>query len=368
MDNNQDFMAQAIAQQMQGGSQESSLNEEKTQPQGTVEEQPTQTEPVAEEPAQSEKQPEPVQEATPEVQTNEEPAIDREQLFQEMLVEKTGGKFNNWEELTQMAAQPKQTELDARLAEVQEYLNKGGSFEDFVLTQATDYDGLSDLELVKEKMLIDNPEMDETDIDFLLDRKYKLDDEKFEEDEVRLSMIELKKDAKAAKTTLKELQDKLRLPDVKPQQNLSQDLEKQQQEQQAQIAEQRKQWVENINKSIVDLKEVNFTVGDQEFKHSVTDEQRANIGKLNDDLNTFFNKYQKQDGSFDYNALHQDRYKIEYFDQIMRSAVSQAKSTGAEDIIKDIKNPSVSSQAQTADTKPKSIEDQVRDILYRDIL
>ena len=362
--NNNDYMAEALSK-LQGGDQESSLNNEEAQKQETVEEQTTKTEPVAEEPVQSEQQKEQV-EATPEVQTDEVPTIDRDKLFQEMLVEKTGGKFNNWEELTQMTEQPTKTELDERLSEIQEYLNKGGSFEDFILSQATDYDSLNDLELVKEKMLVDNPEMDESDADFLLARKYKLNDENFDEDEVRLSKIELKAAAKEAKNTLKEMQDKLRLPEAK--QSITEDIQKQQAAQQAQAQQQREQWLKSIETSVPELKDVSFKVNDQEFRHVVTDEQRENIGKLNSDLNTFFAKYQREDGSVDMKTLNSDRYKLEYFDQIMRSAVSQAKATGTENIVNEIKNPSVSSQAQTTDSKPKSIEDQVRDVIYRDIL
>tara|TARA_B110000908_G_C10239871_1_gene445447 strand:- start:276 stop:1367 length:1092 start_codon:yes stop_codon:yes gene_type:complete len=363
MDNN-NYMADALAG-MQESSQESSLKKEEPQVQEVVAEEKVVTDTVAEQTVPGEQPTEQTQ-ATPEVQTSEEPVIDREKLFQEMLVEKTAGKFNNLEELSSMASQPKQTELDERLTEIQKFITSGGSFEDFILTQATNYDSLNDLDLVKEKMLVDNPDMDESDVDFLISRKYKLNDENFDEDEVRLSKIELKREAKLAKESLKDIQNKFRLPEVK--QNVSEDIQRQQAEQQALAEQQRQKWVQDVTNSVSELKEVSFQVNDQDFKHVVTEEQRVNINNLNSDLSSYFKKYEKSDGSVDMQHLNSDRYKLEYFDQIMRSAVAQAKATGTESIINDIKNPSVSSQAQTSETKPRTVNDQIQDVLYRNIL
>jgi len=365
MANENDQFSNAIADSlgMQVVSENEQTQEQAPQPEQKVEttEQTAQTETVAASEADNSSEPTTetaVQESTEQPVVNEPaPAVD---TFAQTLAEKTGGKFNSWDEIEQ-ALQPAQpTEMDERLMQLNEYLGKGGSFEDFVVSQTTDYNELTDIELVAEQMLLDNPDLSEEDVNFLLENKYKLDADKYEETDVRLAQIQLKQDANAAMQKLSEFQQQYSLPINQEQVDYQKELEARQQEQQQVAAAQREKWLQDVDKSIPNFQNMSFKIGDEEVSHTVTDEQRSNIKNLNSDLNSFFNKYVQKDGTTNFQLLNEDRYKLEYFDDILRTAVTQAKSKGTEAIVDKIKNPSTTVSGKDGEARALTVEEQVR--------
>jgi hypothetical protein len=365
MANENDQFSNAIADSlgMQVVSENEQTQEQAPQPEPKVEttEQTAQTETVAASEADNSSEPTTetaVQESTEQPVVNEPaPAVD---TFAQTLAEKTGGKYNSWDEIEQ-ALQPAQpTEMDEKLMQLNDYLNKGGSFEDFVVSQTTDYNELNEIELVAEQMLLDNPDLSEEDVSFLLENKYKLDADKYEETDVRLAKIQLKQDANAAKQKLSDFQKKYSLPVNQEQVDYKKELEARQQQQQEAAAVQREKWLGDVDKTIPSFQKMSFKIGDEEVSHTVTDEQRGNIKNLNSDLNTFFNKYVEKDGTTNFQLLHEDRYKLEYFDDILRSAVTQARSKGTEAIVDKIKNPSTTVSSKDGEARAITVEEQVR--------
>jgi hypothetical protein len=59
----------------------------------------------------------------------------------------------------------------------------------------------------------------------------------------------------------------------------------------------------------------------------------------------------KEDGTEDMASLNRDMAILSDFDNIVRAVYSQARSTGKETVVKDLKNPSY-----TPESKPKTAE------------
>jgi hypothetical protein len=354
---NEDYIASAFQKGSQGT--------EEAKPEGAVDNTtpgtPTGEDTTNATPAGGEQPAAPVAEVNSEASTE---VADIQKSWEETLIEKSEGKFKTWDDLNSAITNNKPTELDGDLSKVQEFINNGGTFDSFLLSQATDYTKLSDLEIVKEKMIRDNPSMDASDVDFLMKQKYKLDEDEFGENEIRFSKIELKREAAKAKEGLLKLQSDLRIS--KPSTDFNNETEALAKK--ADYEKQRVQWLKNVDTTINEFKELSFKVGDQEFKHVVTDDQRNSVKEYNNDLNSFFTKYQQTDGSINMEQLHRDRYIIEYFPEIIRNAVSQAKAIGTEEIVNSIKNPGLKTSTQPSGSGRQTIQQQVKANMYRDLL
>jgi len=109
------------------------------------------------------------------------------QDFDTMLSERFEGKYKSIEELKDaLEAKPETKEEqkyeDERLNTLLEFMNNGGRMEDFLSTQLTNYDEMSDIDLIKAEMKALDSDLTDEDINLLFSDRYKLDEEEFEED------------------------------------------------------------------------------------------------------------------------------------------------------------------------------------------
>ena len=131
--------------------------------------------------------------------------------FNSMLSEKFDGKFKSFEELKEALdnkPEPKNDKKyeDERLNTLVDFMEKGGQMEDFLSTQLTNYDEMSDEALIKAELKSIDKDLTDEDIALLFSDRYKLDEEEFEEDQIKLSKLKLRRDAKEAKRKLVEEQ------------------------------------------------------------------------------------------------------------------------------------------------------------------
>ena len=286
---------------------------------------------------------------------SEEEVVTQQQGFDEMLSEKTDGKFKTYDELTAALSEQSTTEknnfANEQIARLNEYVSKGGKMEDFFRTQTANYDDMDTESLVKNYMIFQNPDLNNEDIDLLYADTYKLEEDEYTDKEIRLSTIKLKQKSAEAKRELMKFQKENALPES---------AQKAEQEA-ATIEANKKEWAKNVNKSLETFKDVEFSLNDKGDKYTfaVNDKTMKYVKDTTLNLPDFWKRYVNEDGTENVSKLAREMAILDNVDSIVRNAYTQGKSGGKEDVIKDIKNPSYNPESKTDTDTPLSIQDQI---------
>ena len=187
--------------------------------------------------------------------------------FEELLLEKSGGNFKSYEDLEKtLTEKPQETKsvdfANEQLEVLNRYVNDGGKLEDFLKTQV-DYSSMSEMDVIKAEMKLNDPDLSESDMEFLINKEYQLDSEEYDEDEVRLSKIKLRKDARKAKTALKEWQDSYTIPEKKESTEPQQEVGENNQPSQESLAKEKVRWEKAVNDSASKMEKIDFEINEK---------------------------------------------------------------------------------------------------------
>ena len=285
--------------------------------------------------------------------------------FEELLLEKSGGKFKSYEDLEKtLTEKPQETKsvdfANEQLEVLNRYVNDGGKLEDFLKTQV-DYSSMSEMDVIKAEMKLNDPDLSESDMEFLINKEYQLDSEEYDEDEVRLSNIKLRKDARKAKTALKEWQDGYTIPENKESVESEQKMEQTNQPSQEALAKEKARWEKAVNDSASKMEKIDFEINEKgdKFTFALSDEDRVNVVKNTSDLSKFWSRFMNGDGTENVEKLNKTMFMVDNFDKIIRAAASQFKSEGKDAILDDIKNPNYSADSKVEPSGSQSMQEQM---------
>ena len=96
--------------------------------------------------------------------------------------------------------------------EVNDYLASGGDLKDFIEFKMTDFSAMSDLDIVTKKMQADYPSLTKEQISRRINRQFKLDEDRYDEDEIEDGKIDLTVAAQESRKHFQELQSKYASP------------------------------------------------------------------------------------------------------------------------------------------------------------
>jgi len=285
--------------------------------------------------------------------------------FEDLLLEKSGGKFKSYEDFEKaLTEKPQETQSADFASEQLEVLNRyvkdGGKLEDFLKTQV-DYANMSEMDVIKAEMKLNDPDLTESDMDFLINKEYQLDDEEYDEDEVRLSKIKLRKDARKAKTALKEWQDGYTISEKKESVEPQQKVEQNTQPSKESLEKERVRWEGAVKDSASKMEQIDFEINEKgdKFTFALSDEDRANVVKNTSDLSKFWSRFMNGDGTENIEKLNRTMFMVDNFDKIIRAAASKFKSDGKDAILEDIKNPNYSADSKVQSLEGKSLQEQM---------
>lgn len=292
--------------------------------------------------------------------------------FDSLLSERFDGKFKSYEELKEALEskpEPKEEKKyeDERLNTLLEFMNKGGQMEDFLSTQLTNYDEMSDADLIKAEMKALDKDLTDEDISLLFSDRYKLDEEEFEEDQIKLSKLKLRRDAKEAKRKLVEEQKKYLVPEKKEEPKPEVPVEEKKVDQgalsQDELQKRNQEWINVVNEVTSKSDPINFTLNDngESFSYTVTEEAISKVKNDMTDLSKFWTRYINEDGTEDVERLKKDFLILNNYENILKAAYSQFRSEGREDVLKDIKNPSFDPSTKNTTNEKKTLYSQIYD-------
>ena len=347
------------------------LNEPQDAPAPSPEPQPS--EPVAEPVA--EEAPEPVQEAPePAPQPEPEPQevvfrqeytepqappqpvqqqeIDEDAIALQKLSERLNMKFDDFDAVTQQFNS--KPDIDPAVAAINEFVTETGrSIDDWYKYQSLDTSEMDDSKAVRMQLQMDHPKLSAQEIDTLMNNKYKLDADRYTDEEIATSAVELKVAADKARQSIEEVREAFAAPDPNrtPEDEFMSPIDD--------------QWVANMSKEVDNLDGISFDLPTgKTFTYGLADQYKSTLKEKNANLESFFDSYVSDEGKWDYDLLNSHRAVMDNIDNIVNAVYRQGMSDGQRRVVHQASNVApVTPQQQQVDTGAEAQRNKIIDQL-----
>ncbi len=295
-----------------------------------------------------------------------------EKTFEELLMEKSAGKYKSLEELEALIKPEKK--LKSTIADrLEAYVEASGAEtpeeieaaqEKYLSTQTIDFDKMSPRELIEYKIQADHPKWTDEQIEFELEKRYGVDkwkndvkdyDDGVEPKEIRMQKLSHEQDAEEAKELFKAEQKKWAVPKKKvPAAPATLD------------PKVKENWNKEIDAAFSKLDKKTLTMLDEDNKTPVQlldfamdAKDKTDLSQIGKDMLTNPYAYWEKTGvitkdttgkiNFDHAKMAELAYKAKYFDKALSVATKQAYEKGKEKMVKDnLKNTNF----KTGDNRP----------------
>jgi len=236
-----------------------------------------------------------------------------------------------------------QIELPENIEKLVDFMKEtGGNMTDYIRLNA-DYSTVDDNVLLKEYYTQTKPHLDDEEIKFIMDDKFKWDEEYDEEREIKKKKVALKEEVAEAKGYLERLKGKyyedIKLrPSITNEQQKATDFFNRYNEEQ-EIVQQRHDTFKNSTKEYFtnDFKGFDFDLGEKKFRYGVNNP--SDVATNQSDLNDFVKKFLDKKGNIsDYKGYHKAIYAARNADTIAKHFYDQGKSDAVKDITAKSKN------------------------------
>ena len=259
------------------------------------------------------------------------------------LSERLGREVSSFDDLT-----PTQQEAfsDERVKAIADFVETTGrSPRDWFAYQSLNPSEMDDATAVRVNLAAEYPNLAPDEINLLIKDKYKLDSDLYSDDELKLSKLQLKIDAQKAKQSIEELRQRYNAPDpsVSPQSIVTED------------------WVGEMSTELDNMTGVEFDLGNgRSFTYGLDDNTRSTIKDANSRLDNYFDRYIRDDGSWDFDTLNSHRLVLENIDSIVSSAYRQGLGDGQKNLVNKAANVSVDSARRPDNQNINSVAEQLK--------
>lgn len=334
----------------------SSAPAEETQTvQENVQQEPEQSEPIAEEQTTQPTE-EPVGESSlnQEIPAAEPVALD-ESSVSRYVSEKLGVEIESIDELSQfmqqLQQQSQQQQVDERVKAISDFVQQTGrNPEDWFKYQSLNTSEMDDMTAVRVSMSNEYPNLSGDEIDMLVGSKYKLDEDYHSEDEIKLSKLQLKIDADKARQGIEHIRSQFAAP-----------APRQSEEVQSPIDE---NWIRSMQEQTNNLEAVTFELADgKEFEFSINDSYRNQLIDKNSNIESFFDQYISQDGQWDHDKFNIHQTLIDNIDAIAKSLYQQGLSDGQRKVVDQAANVTTKTPGVGAAQPTDNVSQQILDAL-----
>ena len=252
--------------------------------------------------------------------------------------------------LDDLFAQP--TPMDERVEAIAKFVSETGRApKDWFTYQSLSTSEMDDATLVKVDMALQYPNLSAEEVNTLILNKYKLDPNKYSEDEVKVGSLQMKVDAANAKKQIEEQRMRYAAPEVQQQPA---------EEQESFIDE---DWISEMRQEANDLTGLEFDLGnDRTFTFGLDDRYKQDLVNKNARLDEYFDAYVHDDGSWDFDTLNSHRAIVDNIDAIVASTYRQGLSDGQKGVVQNAAN--VSAQVPQQSSQPNNpLGEQLKNIL-----
>lgn len=222
----------------------------------------------------------------------------------------------------------------------------GGTLEDYIKLNK-DYDGMADMDLLREHYRQTKPHLDEDEISFLIDDSFSYDEEIDEERDIRRKKLALKESIAEAKSNLTNLKgkyyDELKLsskltPEQREAVQFYNDYKQEQDSTQKLAQQQRSIFEEKTNKLFAeDFKGFDYKVGDKKYRFNVKDVN--SVKETQADINSLVSKFVNENNEMsDAAGYHKALFTAMNSDSIANHFYEQGKADAIKNQMAQSKN------------------------------
>lgn len=237
------------------------------------------------------------------------------------------------EEIINKEPEETQLEIDERLQPILDFVEKTGrSPEDWFRYQQLNPSEMDDLSAVRLSIQSEYPDLTYQEIERLVNRKYKLDTERFDSEEVADSQLQLKIDATKARKDISSLRESFTLPvqEATNQGEIESPFDD--------------AWYSTMRDETESLEQIQFELpGGKSFNYGVREDYKQQLIDKNSRLEEFFDQYVSDQGSWDYDKLNMHRAVVDNIDEIVKNVYQQGMSDGQRRVVSNASNAQASS-------------------------
>jgi len=230
-----------------------------------------------------------------------------------------------------------QLQIDERLQPILDFVEKTGrSPEDWFRYQQLNPSEMDDLSAVQLSVQTEYPELTPQEVSRLMNRKYKLDPERFDEDEIADSNLQLKIDASKARKDISSLRDGFTLPveSATTQGEIESPFDE--------------SWYSSMESETKALEGINFELPNgKPFQYGIKDDYRQQLVDKNSRLEEFFDQYVQESGSWDIDKLNMHQTVVDNIDEIVKNVYQQGLSDGQRKVVTNASNVQAQSPSNT---------------------
>jgi len=347
-------------------SDEGPIAEEQPQEEPVENVQPDVQEPVenVQPDVQAEPTPEPVQETQPEAAAEEpQSSLQEEEISEEemeaamlsYLSERLGREVSSFDQI--QGTRDTSVEIDERVAAINEFVRQTGRDpQDWFTYQALNPSEMDDVSAVKTQLKSQYGDLSDSDLNLLIENKYKLDADLYDDNEVRLSQIQLKMDADKARQEIEALRSQYQAP-------VRQEQPVQQEEPEGIVND---EWLNTMSAEVDALDGIEFQVSkDKAFTFGIEDNYKSQLKSKNENIEDFFSEYVDNKGQWDFEKWNMHQAVLDNIETIVKTAYQQGLGEGQRGLVDKAANVQYQQPNEATNTGQNvpSIEDQVRQAL-----
>lgn len=287
----------------------------------------------------------------------EEDDISEEEMEAAMLgylSERLGREVSSFDEIG--GVEDTSAQIDERVAAINDFVSKTGRDPlDWFAYQAMNPSEMDDLAAVRTQLSTQYKDLSEKDLNLLIENKYNLDEDLYDESEVRLSQIQLKMDADKARQEIEDLRSTYAAP-VKQEQP-------QQEEVEGIVNE---EWLYNMSAEVDALDGIEFEVSkDSSFTFGLEDNYKSQLKSKNENIEDFFSNYVSEEGQWDFEKWNMHQAVLDNIETIVKTAYQQGLGEGQRGMVDRAANVQYQqpNEATSTGQNVPSVEDQLRQAL-----
>jgi len=267
------------------------------------------------------------------------------------LSERLGRQVSSFDEIGQ--SENTSTEIDERVAAINQFVRETGRDpQDWFTYQAMNPSEMDDLAAVRTQLRNQYGDISNDDLDLLLNNKYKLDADLYDEADVRLSQLQLKMDADKARQEIESVRSQYAAP------------QRAEQEYEGIVDE---QWLGDMSAEVDALDGIEFELGkDKSFTFGLDESYKNQLLSKNENIEDFFSNYVSEAGQFDFEKWNMHQTVLDNIETIVKTAYQQGLGEGQRGLVDKAANVQYQQPNQAGNTGQSnvpSLEDQVRQAL-----
>jgi hypothetical protein len=271
----------------------------------------------------------------------------------EYMSERLGREISSFDELQE--TQNTSTSIDKSLVSLNRFVQETGrGVEDWLAYQQLNTSEMDDLTAVRMQMKSQyGQNVSNDDLNLLIEDKYNLDEDIYDESEIKLAKLQLKLDADKARREIEDFRSKYE----KPKSQVSAEPE-------SLIDE---TWVNDMSAEVDALEGIEFQVSkDKSFTFGLEDSYKSELKSKNERIEDFFTPYVNEAGQWDFEKWNMHQAVLDNIETIVKSAYSQGLGDGQLGLVDKAANVQYTDPAQVAKgTAPNegSVNEQLRQAL-----